>query len=202
MPIHDWRRVDPGVFHSFHIAWVAELNRALNRGLLPGDHYALIEQTDPPVPPSVVVRREKAHRTVARVEVLSPGSKDDRHELDSFLDRTVADLESGCHLLLIDLVPPGPHDPQGVHGALWQKVADSGYEAPPDRPLTLASYDAGPPLAAYVQPVSAGDALPDMPLFLQPETYVNVPLEATYRGAWEGVPRRCRRVLDAPPGAG
>ena len=37
-----------------------------------------------------------------------------------------------------------------------------------------------------------------MPLFLDPEQYVNVPLEATYLGAYEGVPRYYRAVLEAP----
>ena len=42
-----------------------------------------------------------------------------------------------------------------------------------------------------------------MPLFLEPEMYVNVPLEATYRAAYRGVPRRWRQVLEctAPPSA-
>jgi hypothetical protein len=39
----------------------------------------------------------------------------------------------------------------------------------------------------------------DMPLFLTPDAYVNVPLEASYLSAYRGVPRRWRSVLDAPP---
>src|ERR1700694_3311602 len=44
MPIHDWTRVDAGIFHHFHHGWIEEIKRALNRGLLPPDHYALAEQ--------------------------------------------------------------------------------------------------------------------------------------------------------------
>jgi hypothetical protein len=44
MPIHDWTRVNAGIFHDFHHGWIEELKRALNRGLLPPDHYALAEQ--------------------------------------------------------------------------------------------------------------------------------------------------------------
>jgi len=36
----------------------------------------------------------------------------------------------------------------------------------------------------------------EMPLFLEPDLYVNVPLEATYLAAYRGVPLRWRRVLD------
>ena len=44
MPIHDWTRLTPGIFHDFHQAWNAELRGVLNGGLLPKDFYALIEQ--------------------------------------------------------------------------------------------------------------------------------------------------------------
>ncbi len=44
MPIHDWTRVDAGIFHHFHLEWIGDLSRALNRGLLPPDYYALAEQ--------------------------------------------------------------------------------------------------------------------------------------------------------------
>jgi hypothetical protein len=44
MPIHDWTRVDPGIFHDFHLSWIAELKRSLNGGLLPSGYYALAEQ--------------------------------------------------------------------------------------------------------------------------------------------------------------
>jgi hypothetical protein len=44
MPIHDWTRVDAGIFHAFHHGWIEELARALNRGVLPSDYYALPEQ--------------------------------------------------------------------------------------------------------------------------------------------------------------
>lgn len=44
MPMHDWTRVPDGIFHAFHHDWITELGRALNRGLLPPDVYALPEQ--------------------------------------------------------------------------------------------------------------------------------------------------------------
>ena len=30
MPIHDWTRVDAGIFHAFHHDWITEIARALN----------------------------------------------------------------------------------------------------------------------------------------------------------------------------
>ena len=44
MRVHDWSRVDDGIFHDFHHAWIEEIKRALNGGLLPEWLYALAEQ--------------------------------------------------------------------------------------------------------------------------------------------------------------
>lgn len=44
MPVHDWTRVDAGIFHAFHHSWIEEISRALNRGILPKGYHALPEQ--------------------------------------------------------------------------------------------------------------------------------------------------------------
>ena len=44
MPIHDWSRVDAGVFHAFRQRWIVALCDALNAEVLPEDHFALIEE--------------------------------------------------------------------------------------------------------------------------------------------------------------
>ena len=44
MAVHDWTRVDAGLFHAFRHGWIEELARALNAGLLPTDYFALPEQ--------------------------------------------------------------------------------------------------------------------------------------------------------------
>ena len=53
---------------------------------------------------------------------------------------------------------------------------------------------------AYIEPVGLGDVLPDMPLYLEPEAYVPVPLEATYQAAFDVMPARWRSVLERRPG--
>lgn len=44
MPIHDWTRVEAGIFHHFHHSWIEEIQRVLNGGLLPDEFYAMQEQ--------------------------------------------------------------------------------------------------------------------------------------------------------------
>ena len=44
MPVHDWTRVEAGIFHDLHVAWIPELRKSLNSGLLPDGFYAFAEQ--------------------------------------------------------------------------------------------------------------------------------------------------------------
>jgi hypothetical protein len=59
----------------------------------------------------------------------------------------------------------------------------------------MAAYAAGFVKTAYVQPFAVGDLLIDMPLFLDADHYVNVPLEDTYQAAFHGIPQRYRDLL-------
>ena len=105
---------------------------------------------------------------------------------------------------MIDLFPPGPRDPAGIHKAIWDEFEEEDLALPPGRTRTLASYEADPTGAgaAYVSFVGVGDALPDMPLFLRPGFYVPAPLEATYRSTWEQFPAPLRGLLQDPTGTG
>jgi hypothetical protein len=58
MPIHDWTRVEAGIFHAFHHDWITEISRALNRGLLPASYYALPEQLAGGLGPDVLSLRK------------------------------------------------------------------------------------------------------------------------------------------------
>lgn len=147
---------------------------------------------------TLVIRHASDDRIIALVEIVSPGNKASRHALRSFVEKATEALYRGYHLLILDLQPPGPRDPQGIHGVIWAEISDTPYTAPPNKPLTLAAYSAGVLKRAFIQPLAVGEELPDMPLFLEAEAYVNVPLEATYQAAYRGVPARWRSVLETP----
>jgi hypothetical protein len=244
MPIHDWTRVDAGLFHDFHQRWIAALSNALNAGVLPTDFFALVEQriqgpipdvltlklsgdsneprsgssglavADAP-PRASLVRHKEAeiyaaranhlsirHRhgdVVAVVGIVSPGNKASRSEFRAFVEKSVELLRHGIHLLVIDLFPPSPRDPQGIHKAIWDDFEEEEIELPSDKPLTLASYDAGPVHTAYVNFLAVGDKLPDMSLFLQPQYYVPAPLEKTYQEPWALFPAPLKPLLESPP---
>jgi hypothetical protein len=241
MPIHDWTRVDAGLFHDFHQSWTVALRDALNSGVLPPDYFALVEQrirgpipdvltlklasgageasndtgglaVATALPRTRLIRRTeaeiyagKANRITVRhkhgdivavVEIVSPGNKSSKAEFRALVEKSVELIRQGVHLLVIDLFPPGKRDPQGIHKAIWDEFEEEDLVLPPDKPLTLASYDADAEHVAYVEFVGVGDALPDMPLFLKPGIYVPAPLEATYQSSWKVFPAPLKPLLE------
>ncbi len=152
------------------------------------DSYARKQRT-------LVIRHTSDDRIVAMIEVLSPGNKSSRHAIRSFLDKAVAALDGGVHLLLIDVHPPGPRDPQGIHGAVLNEIGTEEYALNSERPLTAVAYIGGLVVEAFVAHFAVGEPIPQMPLFLTRENYVHIPLEAAYLAAWEDVPQRYQAEL-------
>lgn len=243
MPIHDWTRVDAGLFHDFHQDWTIELRRSLNAGRLPPGYVALTDQqiggpipdvltlhrsskdtgrrerggglavaTAPPraryvveVEEDTYVRRANRlriqHRhgeVVAVIEIVSPGNKDSVSALRAFVRKTSDLIWQGIHLLVVDLFPPSDRDPQGIHKAIWDEIAERPFELPPDKPLTVAAYRAAPIRTAYVEPVAVGDSLPALPIFLTGDEYIPAPLEETYQASWAAFPADFKELLELP----
>ena len=145
---------------------------------------------------TLAIRHRSSRRLVAMIEILSPGNKDSQRHLDQFVEKAVAALQHEIHLLIIDLFPPGSFDPRGIHGAIWEAIGEKLYQPPSQKPLTLAAYVAEQLPQAYVQPLAVGDALIEMPLFLEYDRYVPMPLEPNYSRAYRGVPAVLKDILE------
>jgi Protein of unknown function (DUF4058) len=186
MPIHDWTRVSAGTWHDFHLAWIAKTWIALNDELLPESHYAQIEPLGPDEgEPTVVVddhsllprtlfpfsserikwrtiviRHTSGDRIVALLEIVSPGNKAAQHAINVFVEKAQEALFRGYHLLILDLFPPGPRDPNGIHAAIWGGFSDEPFVHRPRKPsylaLLLQASRASPHLAARDQAHSRG----------------------------------------------
>jgi hypothetical protein len=251
MPVHDWTKVDAGIFHELHVHWISEIDGRLNDGLLPSDYYAMAEQvtgigtpdvialrfskpTSPSQPStngsasehssggvavaasppktrfsdrtdensiayktrSVVIRHVSGDRVVAVIELVSPGNKGSKAEIEALIRKSVEFIRNGVHVTVLDLFPPTTRDPDGLFPLVWSEFKSTDFRLPPGKPLTLASFAAGLIKEAYVETIGAGDTLPDMPLFLLPDLYVQLPLESTYSQAFKRVPRPWKQVLE------
>jgi hypothetical protein len=238
MPVHDWTRVPPNIFHHFHTTWITAICNSLNDGVLPDDHYALLEQSAQQAVPDVVALRageprdwsSDAHgvvavaehppkvdvtlecdffperqrqiairhpsgEVVAIIELVSSENKSSRQSLDRFTNKIASAIKQGNNVLVIDLFPPGKHNPQGIHPAIWDSLPGEPLDQPLTKPLTLASYEATSGAKAYLCGLSVGDKLPSMPIFLAPGWYVVAPLEATYDETSRRVPQPWRNVI-------
>jgi hypothetical protein len=219
MPIHDWTRVDAGLFHDFHQDWTIELRRSLNAGRLPPGFTALtepggglaggtvppeglfVDQTEEDTYASRANRIRIQHRhghVVAVIEIVSPGNKNTHHALKAFVRKASVLIREGIHLLVIDLFPPSERDPQGIHKAIWDEIDEGPFQLPADKPLTLAAYRAIPTKEAYLDPVAVGDDLPALPIFLTEDDYIVAPLEETYRASWAVYPAALKELLEPP----
>lgn len=140
--------------------------------------------------------KHRLGRIVAVIGVVSPGNKSSQHALRSFVEKAAELLRQGINLLVVDLFPPSPRDPQGIHKAIWDEICEEAFELPADKPLTVAAYSAENVKTAYVEPVAVGDPLPSLPIFLADGIYVPAPLEVTYQSTWAKCPEPVREMVE------
>ncbi|HEY2785589.1 MAG TPA: DUF4058 family protein [Fimbriiglobus sp.] len=145
----------------------------------------------------VRIRHVSDHSVVAVVEIVSQGNKTSRSAVRAFVEKAVWLLNNGVHLVVVDLFPPTPRDPNGLHREIWDEIDNAEQVVfPADCPLTLASYKAEPSPSAFIEPTAVGKELIDMPVFLDPDRYVPLPLAPTYDAAYREVPAYWRGVIE------
>lgn len=185
-----------------------ERHRRLNRPPVPNPGGAVLTVPLPTVwqrleaaAENLAVRANRVaiHHSLGEVvcvlEIVSPGNKNSHAALRQFVSKTVELLSGGVHVLVVDLFPPSPRAPQGIHKAIWDEIEEQPFALPRDKPLLLAAYVAGAVKTAYLHPLGVGDVLPDMPAWLDADRYVPVPLESTYRATWESCPLDVRDAV-------
>jgi hypothetical protein len=117
MPIHDWARVDAGLFHAFHHDWITILSRALNAGVLPADYYALPEQSIGPVPDVLTLRspverdESNGNGSGVAVAIAPPRARVVRRAEDTIYvrkaDRIAVRHRHGQVVAVVEIVSPG-----------------------------------------------------------------------------------------------
>lgn len=139
-----------------------------------------------------IVVRHHLGRIVAVIEIVSPGNKDGRAALRDFVDKIIDLLRTGIHVLIVDLFPPTPRDPFGIHKAIWDEIEEEDFVFPTGKNRILVSYESSDERTAFIEPVAVGEPLLSMPLFLAREVHVKVPLEETYQATWDASPEELR----------
>jgi hypothetical protein len=184
--------VDAGIFHDFHNVWLGGLRNLLNDGILPSGYYALTERhagryiaevltlhagPQPALPPRPTiggVAVAAAPPKVRRKLSLSPAARSRR--------KTLAIRHVSGHRSRSLRRRDEARRPRS------RPNAEGG--------IGIGSFVADMPVKAYLEHLAANRVLPEMPLFLDPDYYINVPLEETYQTTWRGTPEPWRRVLE------
>ena len=143
-----------------------------------------------------VVVRHHLGRIISVIEILSPGNKDSRAALRDFVEKTIDFMRQGVHLLLVDLFPPSPRDPFGIHKAIWDEIHEEDFQFLSGKDRVIASYEMEAERTAFVEPIGVGDPLPSMPLFLFDGINIGVPLESTYLSTWQAGPEEMRIAVE------
>jgi hypothetical protein len=135
MPIHDWTRVDAGLFHDFHQDWTIELRRRLNDGRLPSGFVALADQqTGGPVPDVLTLKRgprsPRQGQSGSGVAVSSAPPQARfvmRREEDTYARRANTiriQHRHGDVVAVIEIVSPGNKNSRHALRAFVRKAAD------------------------------------------------------------------------------
>src|SRR4051812_39754833 len=91
MPIHDWTRVEPCIFHNFHLSWSCAISAVFNQGSLPSEYHSLVEP----------------HRVAFGFELPAMGPSDAGDEVDDAEPQSRRRLEELSRKPLPD--PPEAH---------------------------------------------------------------------------------------------
>jgi hypothetical protein len=135
MPIHDWTRVDAGLFHAFHQRWISALCDALNLGALPPGYFALPEQrVQGPIPDVLTLRlagssdEPSGPSTGLAVAAAPPRARlVRRKEADVYArkaDRITVRHRHGDVVAVIEIVSPGNKASFNEFRAFVEKAAD------------------------------------------------------------------------------
>lgn len=149
---------------------------------------------------TLAVRRVGTDRVVALIELASPSNKDRAASVTAYVEKAKAALEHGVHVVHLDMLPPTPHVPANLSSAIWDAVDGRDYPFDPAKPFAADSFVADRVNEVYANSLGLGDEWPDTPLFLDAETYIELPLAATYAQAFAGIAPGDKTTL-APPGA-
>ena len=195
MPVHDWNRVDPGIFHDFHHEWISVTRRELNRILRGSDYYALAEQIVSGFGPDVLtlklpgnelevpLTRERSMSVMvapqSKIAIQSaPGWYTSRKK--SVVVRHVSDHRV---VAVVEIVSPGNKTSQRAISAFTSKIQ------------SLLTSQIPVSFVDVFSPTAIGEPLPGLPVFLTPFEHITVDMETTYRVAFEAVADVWQQVL-------
>lgn len=135
MPIHDWTRVESGLFHEFYQSWSVRIKDALNGGRMPKGYYALVEPKVHGLEPDVIAvetgpsRKSKRDEPSGGLALADPprtkliaAIERDSANYARRANRIVVRHHLGRVVAVIEIVSPGNKDSKSALAAFVQKA--------------------------------------------------------------------------------
>ena len=152
-----------------------------------------------PVRRSLSIRHVSGHVPVAMLELASPANKDRRTSVEDFVGKCLTAMTQGLHVAVVDPFPPSRHDPAGlaatVAGAAGVPVDLRG-DVPGGSAASCRVRDEEE-VEVYGDPLPFGLDTPPLPLFYDPDHYVDLPLQAAYDLAFADAPEHVQDAVAA-----
>ncbi len=152
----------------------------------PRPHTAALQFTHPDLFEVQVLSDEEGPRLVAAVELISPGNKDRKGKRHAFAVKCGSYLQQSISLVMVDVVTLRGGNLQAELFDILQIGTDkSGLS---DADLYAGAYRTvsrrkSMKLEYWTEPLAVGEALPTMPLWIQPDLCLPLNLEEAYRRA-------------------
>jgi hypothetical protein len=128
MPVHDWSKVDAGIFHDFRHAWVCEISRTLNTGLLPDDHYALLEHHTKHFEPQVPAIQSSRSEWRGEDEIAPDPAGAGETDLEFYRRKqnvvAIRHVSGDRLVAIVEIVSPGNKSGQAVFRKLVDKAVE------------------------------------------------------------------------------
>lgn len=133
----------------------------------------------------VQVQREGGLELVAAVELVSPRNKDRPGARRHFASKCAAYLQAGVSVVIIDVVTGRKHD---LYSILLEQLAVASDDEEPHDLYAVACRTLPPEeparLETWVAPLSVGDSLPTLPLWLEIDFPLPLDLERSYQATF------------------
>lgn len=146
---------------------------------------------------ALVLRQTDGHSIISIIEIVTPDIKNNASTMEIFIEKAVASLKKGYHLMIVDVFPNGEHDPTGVHGLIWERIAEEAYKPPAGDERSVVSYESGLTWTPRISSFGVGQSIPDVQLRVSAGNWISVPLGETYDIAFSHMPTCWKSVIES-----
>lgn len=209
--VHDWKILDPGMFHSFQMGWVCYLSEQLNK-LDSHEFYAtlqrrydkeqtLSEKHDEAVFYSriqnrIIFKSIREKRDIGIFQILSTGFKHSKEEMDIFGREVQKYLKRGINFGLVDIFVRDNEPSGGLLKTLFKELSIKN-EIEVQKQCMTVMFTREDFIEASIQQFDRSEVIPDLQFLLNNRRVISINLQEAYNLAIPGFPKHFMKILNS-----